>query len=111
MNKLLALLLALVAIACNSCANQPSPAPVPAWDGGPPAPTFDAAPPPDPIPGDSCGAAATNAMARGCILPTAIQGTPWSTVCRAYMAGGVDMHADCVAKATDCDTVTACLSH
>lgn len=114
MKKLLVLLLALVAIACNSCgATQPSPAPMPAWDGGsgPPAPVFDAAPPPAPVPGDDCGQAEANALAHHCILPTTTKGTPWATICRAYTANGVDMHTSCVVKAPDCPTVTACLSH
>lgn len=101
----------LAALLLSTCQTGPFPPqpvdPVPF----PPEP-YDSGPTPVPAPSldDACGKAEANAQAHSCTLPSTAKGATWATVCRAYMASGVDMHADCVAAATDCQAVAACLS-
>lgn len=112
-NAVALVLFAFAVVACNSCVPQPSPitpGPTALGDAGP-STIYDAAPPPPAVPTDACGTAEAHAALIGCAIAPTINGMPWSTVCRAYMASGVDMHADCVTRASDCPTVSACLNH
>lgn len=104
------ILAALLLSTCQTGTGPYSPLPV---DPVPfPPEAYDASPTPIPAPSadDACGQAEANAQAHSCLLPSTKNATSWATVCRAYTASGVDMHAGCVTAAGDCPTVAACLS-
>ncbi len=104
-------LLGLLGAQCNP-SPQPAPGPAPAPTPSPvpsPAPIPSPSPPAPPLPGgDSCDAAEEKATMLGC--PLAGSGSiSWADVCRNAAANGVTMHQKCVAAASDCPTIAACL--
>lgn len=78
-------------------------------------PVVDAAPPAPPQPVDSCAAGEAKLLALGCkdsrgrlIGGPDMHDAGWAQICRQDLEAGVDIHAICIAAASNCTQVMAC---